>query len=153
MSVNQATLNLIETFEGLRLEAYQDSVGIWTIGYGHASFVQEGDTCTKEQAEEYLKVDLQHAEEAVQGAMTVDLTDNQYGALVSFCYNVGPGVPGRKDGLVHLASGGQSHLLIYCNQNEFVVAAEEFPKWARAGGQIIQGLMNRRLAEQALFQQ
>lgn len=152
MSVNQATLDLIKKYEGCRLEAYQDSVGIWTIGYGHTAGVQDGDTCTQDQADQWLADDLIQAEQAVQGAITVSLTDGEYGALVSFCYNVGPGVPGRKDGLIHLVGGGPSHLLIYCNQSNFDLAAAEFPKWARAGGVVIQGLMNRRLDEQSLFQ-
>lgn len=149
--INNAGLDLIKKYEGLRLTAYQDSVGIWTLGYGHTGGVQEGDTCTLAQATAWLLKDISYAEEAVYRAVTSDISDNQRAALVSFCFNVGPGKEGVKDGLCVLKDGGQSLLLIYTNIGAFGKAADEFPKWAKAGGVVIMGLMKRRMDERALF--
>ncbi len=149
--INQAGIDLIKKYEGLKLSAYQDSVGIWTIGYGHTGGVKQGDTCTLAQATAWLLNDISSAENAVCDAVTSDINENQKAALVSFCYNVGPGREGIKDGLVELKSGGQSHLLIYTNRSDWVNASNEFPKWAKAGGVVVFGLMKRRMDERALF--
>lgn len=150
--INAAGLNIIKKYEGLRLESYQDSVGIWTIGYGHTGLgIEEGDTCSEAQANAWLLIDISNAEKIVKNAVTVSINENQRAALVSFCYNVGPGREGVKDGLVRLKSGGQSHLLIYTNQEEFDKAADQFLNWAKAGGVVLSGLMKRRVEERALF--
>ncbi len=87
---------VFKQWEGLRLNAYKDAIGVWTIGYGHTNsagkpFIYEGMTITEKQAEELLCQDLRQFENVVERAVTVSLTDEQFAALVSFCYNVGTG--------------------------------------------------------------
>ena len=149
--INSAGLDLIKKYEGCRLEAYQDSVGIWTLGFGHVDGVEEGDTCSQAQANAWLLTDISDAEKIVDNAVTSDINENQRAALVSFTYNVGGGKEGVKDGLVELKSGGQSHLLIYTNQGAYDQAAEQFLSWDRAGGIVVEGLLNRRQDERLLF--
>lgn len=136
---SQAGVNLIKSFEGCRLTAYQDSAGVWTIGYGHTSGVKKGMTITEAQAEAYLKGDLGTAENAVNGKVTYSIKQNQFDALVSFTYNVGSG------------NFGSSTLLKKLNQGDITGAANEFDKWNKAGGQVLEGLVRRRAAEKAMF--
>lgn len=143
--INKESLDLIKSFEGLELKAYKDSVGVWTIGYGHTSMagpptVKPGMTLTKREAEDLLLSDLKKYEKAVNDYVTVDLNDNQYGALTSFTYNLGSG---------NLKS---STLLKKVNAKDFSGAAKEFSKWNKAGGKVLNGLIRRRAAEAALFQ-
>jgi lysozyme len=77
-------LHLTESFEGCRLEAYLDSVGVPTIGYGHTHGVTLGMTCTQEQAEQWLQQDIQVAAQAVSRMVTVTLTQPEFDALVDF---------------------------------------------------------------------
>lgn len=149
--INQAGMDLIKKYEGLRLKSYQDSIGIWTNGYGRTKDIEEGDECSLAQATAWLIEDVSYAEKAVYDAVTSKINENQRAALVSFTYNIGSGKEGVKDGLVELKSGEQSHLLIYTNQGRWKEASLEFPKWAKAGGVVLIGLMKRRLEEQALF--
>lgn len=140
MTTSLAGRALIESFEGLRLTAYQDIRGIWTIGYGHVGRdVPPGLTITQAQADELLEADLQGAERAVNTFVKVPLTQNQFDALVSFTYNVGAG------NLEH------STLLSLLNQGAYVGASAQFLAWDRAGGVISSGLTRRRLAERDLF--
>ncbi|WP_406850154.1 lysozyme [Chromobacterium phragmitis] len=140
MKTNASGIRLIKQFEGLRLAAYQDMVGVWTIGYGHTGpDVKAGLTITQQQADQLLAADLQKFEAGVSLAVTVSLNANQFSALVSFSYNLGLG---------NLRS---STLLRLLNQGDFAGAAAQFPRWNRAGGQVVAGLTRRRLAEQALF--
>jgi lysozyme len=88
-TTNQAGLTLIESFEGLRLNSYQDSVGVWMIGYGHSQGVRQGQTITQQQAQAFLQQDLGVAEGAVN-RLGLTLTDNQF-AAVSFTFNLGGG--------------------------------------------------------------
>lgn len=146
MAVNQEALDLIKHFEGLVKKWYRDPVGVWTIGYGHTDSAghprhrdDPGLTLTDRDAEIILQRDLGQYEAAVQGAVKVPLNENQYGALVSFTYNLGPG---------NLRS---STLLRKLNAGDYAGAAAEFPRWNKAGGKVLQGLVRRRAAEQALF--
>jgi len=140
------SLALIKEFEGLRLNAYLDPVGIPTIGYGtirypDGSKVRMGDRITEAQAEDYL---LDHVESSVVAKIDpliqVPLTENQYNALVSFVYNVGIGAFQR------------STMLRKLNSGDYIGAAFEFPRWKLAGGKILAGLVRRRKAERALFE-
>lgn len=137
--INADGLRLLKSFEGLRLEAYQDSVGVWTIGYGTTSGVRPGQVITEAQAEAFLKRDLDRFESAVEDLVTVPLNDDQFSALVSFTYNVGEGA---------LSS---STLLRLLNGRDYRGAAEQFLRWNRAGGVELAGLTRRRRAERALF--
>jgi GH24 family phage-related lysozyme (muramidase) len=139
MTINQDGLNLIKSFEGLYLDAYIDPVGVWTIGYGHTEGVYEGMTITEAEAEELLRKDLAEFEAAVSEAVQVSLNDNQFSALVSFTFNLGAG------------SLFESTLLKLLNQGDFQGAADQFPRWNKAGGQELPGLTRRRQAERALF--
>lgn len=130
---------LTEQFEGLRLEAYLDSVGVPTIGYGHTRGVKLGDACTAEQADAWLHDDIQCAVHAVNGLVKVELKQGQFDALVDFVFNLGAG------NLAH------STLLKLVNAGDFLAAKNEFVKWNRAGGRVLSGLTKRREAEAALF--
>ncbi|MEM1240390.1 MAG: lysozyme [Cyanobacteria bacterium P01_H01_bin.26] len=130
---------MIKSFEGLRLKAYQDAVGVWTIGYGTTRGVRPGQEISEAQAEALLKSDLNRFERDVSQAVRVSINDNQFAALVSFTYNVGSGA---------LRS---STLLRKLNSRDIYGAANEFPRWNRAGGRVLAGLTRRRSAERALF--
>lgn len=140
---NCAGIALIKRFEGCRLEAYQDSVGVWTIGYGITSAtgfkVYKGQKITQEQADELLLKHLTTYERAVARNVRVPLTDNQFAALVSFTYNLGEGA---------LKS---STLLKKLNKGDYQGASKEFGKWVKAGGKKLKGLVDRREAERQLF--
>ncbi len=137
--LGQKGLDLIKSFEGLRLKAYQDSVGVWTIGYGHTGGVKPGQTITKAQAEAFLKSDTGWAQDAVRKSVKVPLTQGQFDALTSFTFNLGAGA---------LKS---STLLKKLNAKDYAGAQKEFGKWVHAGGQVLQGLVRRRAAEAAMF--
>ena len=124
----------------------------WTVGWGHTgSDVREGTKITQVVADQWLEADLAEAAQIVLDYVTVALNDNQFAALVSFVYNIGPGCKGRKDGFVWLTSGKPSSILRALNRGDYKGAALEFPKWNKAGGNVLKGLTRRRLAEQALF--
>lgn len=136
---NASGLQLVKSFEGLRLNAYRDPVGIWTIGYGTTRGVKPGMVVTPEQAESLLQGDLTRFEQAISEAVEVPLTENQFSALVSFTYNVGA------------SALRSSTLLKRLNQGNYAAAADQFPRWNRAGGRVLAGLTRRRNAERALF--
>jgi len=140
MALSEDGLELIKTYEGLRLKAYQDSVGVWTIGYGHTRTAKPGMTITAEEAEALLRQDLADAEKAVTRLVKVPLSDNQYSALVSFVFNLGSG------------NFSMSTLLRKINAGDMAGAAKEFKRWNRAGKKVLAGLVKRRDAEAALFQ-
>lgn len=139
MQVSQACIDLVKQFEGCRLDAYADVVGVWTIGFGHTGGVCEGRSCTQEQADAWLADDLQRASQGVLALVRVPLTQGQLDAMTSFAFNLGVGALAK------------STLLKDVNMGIFDVAANEFPKWSNAGGKVVPGLLRRRLAEQALF--
>lgn len=140
-------LDLIKGWEQLRLKAYLCSAGVPTIGWGHTKGVKLGDTCTVEQAERWLLEDVESFEAAVHRLVTVPLTQNQYDALVSFTFNVGP-----DEDADTIAEGlGDSTLLRLLNAGDYVRAADEFPKWNKAAGKVSNGLVRRRASERELF--
>jgi lysozyme len=145
MGANQFTysgkgLALTEQFEGCRLTAYQDQVGVWTIGYGHTGpEVCAGMTVTLEQAEALLAKDINSAGTFVNKMVQVPLTQEEFDALVDFVFNLGAGTFAR------------STLLRLLNAGQFASAAAQFAVWDRAGGAVVAGLLRRRQAETALF--
>lgn len=139
MKTSARGIALIEQFEGLRLQSYQDGAGVQTIGYGHTDKVKEGDTCTSAQADEWLESDVAQAERAVNALVKVPLNQNQFDALVSFTYNLG------------WAALEGSTLLRLLNAGATQIAAAEFSKWDHVAGVVSAGLLRRRQAEQALF--
>lgn len=142
--ISQEGINLIKKYEGLRTEAYRCPAGIPTIGYGHTGTVdgkkiEMGMKITEKKAEKLLKEDLQRFEKGVSDCVQVPLTQGQFDALVSFSFNLGVG------------SLQSSTLLKLLNQGKYKDAAEEFGKWVKAGGKILDGLVKRRADEKKLF--
>ncbi len=130
---------LTESFEGCKLEAYQDSVGVWTIGYGHTRGVYPGMTCTQEEADQWLLEDVQRVVDAINADITISIDQDEFDALVDFGFNLG---------IHNLESSTLWKLL---NEGDFEGAAAQFPRWDRAGGREIGGLLRRRLEEQQVF--
>lgn len=142
--VSPQGVDLICGFEGLELKAYDDGVGVCTIGYGttiypHGKAVQYGDTCTIEQAKNYMQYDLRRFEQAVTAAVNVPLNQNQFDALVSLSYNIGIG------------AFKNSTLLKLLNASDYHAASHQFDVWVKAGGKTVQGLVNRRAVEKTFF--
>ncbi len=138
--INDNGLLLIKSFEGLRLKAYRDAVGIWTIGYGTTRGVQPDMSISEAEAEQLMRDDLIRFEQAINSAISVPVNDNQFSALVSFTYNVGSGAF-RDSTLLKRLNGRQ----------DIRTTADEFPRWNKAGGRVLHGLTRRRHAERALF--
>ena len=139
MHLSDSGVNLIKNFDGLRLSAYQDSAGVWTIGYGHTGGVKPGDRITQGQAEALLRKDTGWAQDAVRQQVQVPLTQDQFNALTSFTFNLGAGA--LRD----------STLLSKLNAGDYAGAQAEFGRFVHAGGRVLQGLVRRRAAEAALF--
>jgi lysozyme len=138
--INKAGLELIKHYEGCSLEAYQDTGGVWTIGYGHTGVTaRNGMNITQKKAEKLLREDLAWAEKAVIRFLRVGVNDNEYAALVSFVFNVGMGAFRR------------STLLRMVNLNDFFAAEKEFGLWKYDDGIEQPGLVARREAEVELW--
>jgi lysozyme len=143
-AINDAGLTLIKTFEGCRLDAYQDVAGIWTIGYGHTHGVCAGMTLTQDQAEQALAADLSSTvaavDRALEGAKT---TDNQFAAMVALCYNIG------------LGNFASSTVLREHRADQTLLAANAFLMWNKSTINgvltVVAGLTNRRNAERKLY--
>ena len=139
MQISQAGIDLIKSFEGCELVAYQDAGGVWTIGFGHTEGVYEGMTITMAEAEQFLTDDLVQYAQYVSNVVTVPLTQDQFDALVSFTYNLGPGTLHRSD------------LLSFLNAGQYQRAADAFLEYDHADGVVVPGLARRREAERNLF--
>ncbi len=152
--LSPAGCNLIEEFESDRLEAYPDPAtggAPWTISRGHTGpDVRPGLKITQAQSDALFSQDLASRENIIN-SLDLELTQGQFDALVSFVFNIGPGKPGVKDGLVYLRTGGPSTLLRLLRAKNYAGAAEQFPLWNKANGKPMAGLTRRRLAERALF--
>lgn len=136
---------LIKRSEALRLDAYQDAVGVWTIGYGWTGPVEGipvhgGMIISQDTAEILLRNGLLQYERAINQLVTATLNQNQFDALVSLAYNIGLGAFER------------STLLKKLNDGDMDGAAAEFLRWNKAGGKVLPGLDTRRKAEATLFQ-
>ena len=140
MQISQQGVELIKHFEGCRLEAYLCPAGIWTIGYGHTLDVKEGDRVDQEAAEAFLIEDLEEFEDHVQRLVEVDLSQDQFDALVSWTFNLGYG---------NLAA---STLLAKLNDGLYDEVPEQIKRWTRAGGRVLDGLVKRRNAEALLWE-
>lgn len=144
MRASENGINLIKQFEGCKLTAYQDSVGVWTIGYGwtqpvDGKSVSNGMVITQQKADDLLKQGVAQYESGVTNLVTVPLNQNQFDALIDFAYNLG----------VNALKG--STLLKKLNTGDYAGAANEFTKWNKAGGKELDGLTRRREAEKSLF--
>ena len=138
MVTSDKGIKLITKFEGCKLIAYQDSGGVWTIGYGHTGGVTPGMIINEQQAELYLKSDLKNAEKYVRQYDNVyHFTQNQFDALVSFTYNAGAG------NLKKLLDGGNKPI---------EAVKQDLPNTCiKAKGKVLNGLIRRRKAEAELF--
>ncbi|HGE6718604.1 muraminidase [Serratia sp. OLHL2] len=144
MKISDDGMALIQRFEGLRLQAYQDSVGVWTIGYGWTQPVAgrkvgAGMAIDAATAERLLVCGVAQFEQGVERLVTVTITQGQFDALVSFAYNLG------------LRALEKSTLLRRLNVGDRQGAADQFGRWVNAGGVRLDGLVARRAAERALF--
>ncbi|UIM54092.1 lysozyme [Serratia marcescens] len=144
MKISDDGMALIKRFEGLRLQAYQDSVGVWTIGYGWTQPVARrkvgaGMAIDVATAERLLVCGVAQFERGVERLVAVTITQGQFDALVSFAYNLG------------LRALENSTLLRRLNAGDRQGAADQFGRWVNAGGVRLDGLVARRAAERALF--
>ncbi|CVD74527.1 lysozyme [Serratia marcescens] len=144
MNISKNGIELIKRFEGLELEAYQDSVGVWTIGYGWTQSVDgkkiaPGMRIDQATADRLLKCGVVQYEQGVNQLVKVKITQGQFDALVSFAYNLG------------LRSLSTSTLLRKLNDGDKQGAADQFGRWVNAGGKRLDGLVTRRVAERRMF--
>ena len=139
MKLGERGTEILKYFEGCKLTAYQDSVGVWSIGYGHTKGVYDGMTITQDQAEQMLLSELEEYEGYIENMVTVPLTQNQFDALVVWVYNLGP------------TNFRNSTLLKELNAGNYNAAGQEITRWNKAGGKVLAGLVKRREAEAELF--
>lgn len=141
MRISREGLILLKEFEGLRLKEYIDAGGYLSIGYGH--LLQDGERfengITLEEAENMLIADVADAESVVESMVTVDLSQNQFDALVSFVYNIGGDQFSR------------STMLRLLNSGDYSGAAKQFKRWNKSSGKVLKALVTRRAKEEALF--
>jgi len=140
MDISAKGLDLIKKFEGLELESYLCPADVWTIGYGSTKGVKEGMSITEEEAEALLKKEAQEYCDYVKEYVSVTLTQNQFDALVSWTYNLGP------------RNLKNSTLLEVLNKEEYDKVPEQILRWTKAAGKELNGLVRRRQAEADLFQ-
>jgi len=143
--INDAGLEIIKRYEGWSSKPYKCPAARWTIGWG-ATWNIKGKPVTskhppinKKQGTALLKRELHHVEKAIGKLITVELTENMFSSLCSFSFNVGTGNLQR------------STLRMILNRGQYEDAADEFPKWRRANGRILKGLVKRRASERELF--
>ena len=140
MNISQEGLSLIKKFEGCELEAYKCAAGVWTIGFGSIKGVKQGDTITQEEADNLLLHEMDEYEGYINDAVNVDLNQNQFDALVSWVFNLGPS---------NLSS---STLLTKINNKDWKDVPNQIKRWNKAGGKVLEGLIRRREAEALLFE-
>lgn len=139
MRASATLISHIKRFESCKLTSYQDTAGVWTIGYGHTKGVKKGDRITQYQAEQFLRDDLAEYERAA-GKVQRLTTQGRYDAVVDFMYNLGIG------------NFNKSTLKIYIESGRAVwEIQEQFLRWVNAGGRKLGGLVSRRIWEAARF--
>ena len=139
MTISQKGIDLIKRFEGCKLFAYRDSVGVPTIGYGHVKDVKMGMSITQKQAEEFLKSDIKPIERLLNG-MGINYTQNQFDALTSWIFNLGEG-NFKKSTMYKNIVARKSDIEI----------TDQMVKWYNAGGRPLAGLVRRRADEANTF--
>lgn len=139
MRASSTLIAAIKKFEGVRLTAYQDSVGVWTIGFGHTAGVKKGDKITEYQAEQFLREDLKKFEAVADKCKRIT-TQGRYDAILDFIYNCGP------------ANWNSSTLKKYIEAGKATwEIQEQFLRWVNAGGKKLGGLVTRRIWEANRF--
>ena len=145
MNINKATIDLVKEFEGCKLTAYRDAVGVWTIGYGTTAraglgiIPTAGMTITQAEADQLLADGLNKFADQIRPMINADLNDNQFGACVSLAYNIGAHAFSTSSALKHILAG------------DYDKAANAILLWNKAGGKVLKGLVRRREAERKLF--
>ncbi len=139
--IPESAVRFVSEHEGCKLDAYQDSVGVWTVGYGHTGAqVVKGYAIAQSQALALLRADLAVAAQRlavkVRADVLADLTESQYAALLSFVFNLG---------------AGDWTIWKRLNNREMDRVPMELMKFVNAGGHKVQGLVNRRAAEVVLW--
>lgn len=130
----------VASFEGFRPDAYLDAGGVWTIGFGETGpHVDKNSRISREEGEMFLQRSLQKANDCVRRFVEIPLSEGQEAALTSLVFNIGCG------------AFRKSSLLRFLNAGDINRASLEFPRWSRAAGKILPGLVRRRAAEQHLF--
>lgn len=144
MQISYNGINFLKEVEGFRDEAYLDTGGVWTIGYGTTRInghpVTQGMKCTKEQATQWLYDDIASTQTTINTNIPVTLTQNQFDALVSFVYNIG------------VAAFGGSTMLKCLRKCMFIQAGQQFDRWNKDNGKVVAGLTNRRALERKMFE-
>lgn len=145
MKLDSQGFKLIQGFEGLKLNAYKDSAGIPTIGYGNITYidgskVKMGDIITQDNADKLFQYYANKFADQIDAVVTKPINQNQFNAIVSLSYNIGP------------EAFKKSTLLkkLNVNPNDPSIK-DEFMKWVNSGGKKIQGLVNRRQKESELY--
>ena len=143
MTASSAAIDLIKSFESLRLDAYRCPAGVWTIGWGHTAGVREGQRITEDIAEQFLRRDIEQVEQGLPAVIHVALTQGQQDALVSLCFNLRGGAQGLP--------AHAPRLVAKINSGDCAGAADELLDINRANGHVLAGLTRRREAERAMF--
>ena len=141
MKIGQAGIDLIQSYEKCRLKAYLPTPNdVWTCGWGSTKGVTQDTVWTQEEADTAFLKDLEWVEECVGKAVTAQLTQNEYDALCSLCFNIG------------CTNFGKSTLVKLLNQGNYDAASLEFSRWDKQKGQVLAGLTRRRAEEARLFE-
>src|SRR5271166_24170 len=141
MRASQNALDLIKTYEGCKLQAYEDQRGVWTVGWGTTGpGINERTVVSQGVANGMLLGDVSRVSQDVSALVGINLNQNQFDAVVSLVYNIG------------LGAFKSSTMLKLILAHKLPEAADEFPKWDHVNGVVNPGLLGRRLAEQKLFQ-
>ncbi len=139
MNISKEGLSLIKKFEGCELEAYLCPAGVWTIGYGHTKDVKEGDKINRDEADYLLQEEMIEYESYINDFVEVPLEQNQFDALCSWVYNLGP------------TNLKNSTMLRVLNEEKYTDVPQEIKRWNKAGGEVLDGLIKRREAEAKMF--
>lgn len=139
MKISDKGLEFTKVAEGVRLKAYQDTGGVWTIGVGHTKGVVKGMVATSAQVDAWLKEDIVEAEDCVTRKVFVPLTQGQYDALVDFVFNLGE------------TQFARSTLLRKLNAKDYEGAANEFKRWVYDNGVVQPGLVKRAYGRKQMF--
>jgi len=139
MNISKEGLSLIKKFEGCELEAYLCPAGVWTIGYGHTKDVKEGDKINRDEADYLLQEEMIEYESYINDFVEVPLEQNQFDALCSWVYNLGP------------TNLKNSTMLRVLNEEKYTDVPQEIKHWNKAGGEVLDGLIKRREAEAKMF--
>ena len=139
MTISDEGIELIKAFEGCKLFAYRDSVGVATIGYGHTRGVKMGQAITQQQAEQYLREDLLPCEK-ILNACGVNFRQEQFDALCSWVFNLG---------ITNFRNSTMLKYIMASKEDTDITA--KLVRWHNAGGVPMKGLKRRRIAEANLF--